>query len=258
MANSIAAARAPRQLHLGLEASAAARACPRRSWATRKKVQVGLAELPASGRRARFSMPARWSTRSNERTNEKRKEELLCVPQSNEVKKRTVAVLGAVAVLAVAGIAIAYWTTTGSGSGSGAVATSNGTLVLHGTITGELTPGGSSPVAYTADNANSSSEQVGTVKAVVSIDEEHAEQRLPGVGLHDRRHRREPGHRRESLGRRTRPRRLDLDGRHRRKPGRLQGRHDLARSDELATGQWRGSTDASPPHSPAALSRPDL
>jgi hypothetical protein len=90
------------------------------------------------------------------------------------IKKRTVAVLGAVAVLAVAGIAIAYWTTTGSGSGSGAVATSNGTLVLHGTISGELSPGASSAVAYTADNANSSSEQVGTVKAVVSIDEEHA------------------------------------------------------------------------------------
>ncbi len=90
------------------------------------------------------------------------------------VKKRTAIVLGAVAVLAVAGIAIAYWTTTGSGSGSGAVAESNGTLVLHGTITGQLTPGGSSPVTYTADNAGSSSLQVGTVHAVVSIDEAHA------------------------------------------------------------------------------------
>jgi hypothetical protein len=90
------------------------------------------------------------------------------------IKKRTAAVLGAVAVLAVAGIAIAYWTTTGSGSGSGAVASSNGTLTLHGTISNELTPGGSSPVSFTADNANSSSAQVGTVKAVVSIDSEHA------------------------------------------------------------------------------------
>lgn len=90
------------------------------------------------------------------------------------IKKRTAAILGAVAVLAVAGIAIAYWTTTGSGSGSGAVATSNGTLVLHGTIADELTPGASSAVSFTADNANSSSEQVGTVHAVVSIDEAHA------------------------------------------------------------------------------------
>jgi hypothetical protein len=89
-------------------------------------------------------------------------------------KKRTMLVLGAVAVLAVAGVAVAYWTTSGSGSGSGAVASSNGTVVLHGTITNELTPGGSSPVAFTADNPNSSSEQVGTVHAVVSIDETHA------------------------------------------------------------------------------------
>src|SRR6185437_3236144 len=85
------------------------------------------------------------------------------------LKKRTAMVLGAVAVLAVAGIAIAYWTTSGSGSGSGAVAESNGTLA------NPLTPGGNSPVAFTADNSNASSEQVGTVKAVVTIDEAHAE-----------------------------------------------------------------------------------
>ncbi len=91
------------------------------------------------------------------------------------LKKRTALVLSAVAVLAVAGIAVAYWTTSGSGNGSGAVAESNGTLVLHGTITNALTPGGSSPVAYSADNAGSSSLQVGTVHAVVSIDETHAE-----------------------------------------------------------------------------------
>ncbi len=91
------------------------------------------------------------------------------------IKKRTALILGAVAVLAVAGIAIAYWTTTGSGSGSGAVASSNGTLTLHATISNELTPGASSPVSFTADNANSSSEQVGTVHAVVSIDKAHAE-----------------------------------------------------------------------------------
>jgi hypothetical protein len=89
-------------------------------------------------------------------------------------KKRTMLVLGAVAVLAVAGVAVAYWTTSGSGSGSGAVANSNGTVVLHGSITNALTPGGSSPVAFTADNGNSSGEQVGTVHAVVTIDEAHA------------------------------------------------------------------------------------
>jgi hypothetical protein len=88
-------------------------------------------------------------------------------------KKRAL-VLGAVAVLAVAGAAIAYWTTTGSGSGTGKVAASNGTLKLHGEITEALTPGGSSPVTFTADNAGKSSLQVGTVSAVVLIDAEHA------------------------------------------------------------------------------------
>jgi hypothetical protein len=91
----------------------------------------------------------------------------------NLMKKR-ILVLGVVAALAVAGIAIAYWTTTGSGEGSGSVAASNGTLTLHGTITNALTPGGSSPVAFTADNGGSSSLQVATVKAVVSIDDGHA------------------------------------------------------------------------------------
>jgi hypothetical protein len=89
-------------------------------------------------------------------------------------KKRNVAALSVVAVLALAGMAFAFWTTTGSGSGSGSVATGNGTLTLHGTITSELTPGGSSAVTFKADNTNSSSEEVGTVHAVVSIDATHA------------------------------------------------------------------------------------
>jgi hypothetical protein len=89
------------------------------------------------------------------------------------MKKRVVVGLS-VAMLAVAGAAFAYWTTTGSGTGSGTVASSNGTLVLHGTIAPGLTPGGSEVVSYTADNTNTSSLQVGTVKAVVSIDEAHA------------------------------------------------------------------------------------
>src|SRR3954454_9577611 len=89
-------------------------------------------------------------------------------------KKRTMAVLGVVAALAIAAAAIAYWTTTGSGEGSGSVASSNGTITLHGTISDELVPGGSSAVKFTADNSGSSSQQVGTVHAVVSIDAAHA------------------------------------------------------------------------------------
>ena len=94
---------------------------------------------------------------------------------SKFMTKKRALVLGAVAILALAGIAVAYWTTTGAGEGSGSVAASNGTLALHGTITNQLAPGGSSPVSFTADNSNSSSLQVGTVHAVVSIDEAHAE-----------------------------------------------------------------------------------
>jgi hypothetical protein len=91
-------------------------------------------------------------------------------------KKRTLGVISAIAVLAVAGLAIAYWTTTGSGSGSGSVAAGNGTLTLHGTISSALTPGGNSAVAFTADNSGTSSLQVGTVHAVVSIEKEHAKE----------------------------------------------------------------------------------
>jgi hypothetical protein len=90
-------------------------------------------------------------------------------------KKRTVGALAVVAVLALAGMAIAYWTTTGSGEGSGSVASSNGTITLHGTISNALVPGGSSAVKFTADNGGSSSLSVGSVHAVVSIDEAHAE-----------------------------------------------------------------------------------
>jgi hypothetical protein len=81
---------------------------------------------------------------------------------------------GAVAALAIGGLALAYWTTTGSGTGSATNATANGTLGLHASFTPGLTPGASEAVSYTADNTNSSSLQVGTVTAVVSIDSAHA------------------------------------------------------------------------------------
>ena len=90
------------------------------------------------------------------------------------IPKRRALILGVFSALVVASAAFAYWTTTGSGSGSGSVASSNGTLVLHGTITDQLTPGNSSAVTFTADNSNSSSLEVGTIHAVVSIDAAHA------------------------------------------------------------------------------------
>jgi hypothetical protein len=120
--------------------------------------------------RVQANMAATWSARLQPKGKPRKEEPVF----RKLLKKRTALVLGAVAVLAVAGIAVAYWTTSGSGSGSGAVAESNGTLKLEGTITNPLTPGGSSPVAFKADNSNSSSLRVGTVKAVVTIDEAHA------------------------------------------------------------------------------------
>jgi hypothetical protein len=73
---------------------------------------------------------------------------------------------GAAAVLIAggAGVAFAYWTTGGSGSGSGTVASSNGSLTLHATFdSAVLTPGGSVPVAYTADNGGSSNLYLSTL-----------------------------------------------------------------------------------------------
>ncbi len=86
------------------------------------------------------------------------------------MKKRVILALSVLATLAIASTAYAYWTTTGSGSGSGSVAASNGVIVLHGTIDNPLTPGATSPVHFTADNAGTSSLYVGTVHAVVSTD----------------------------------------------------------------------------------------
>src|SRR5258707_5970022 len=116
-------------------------------------------------------MPRTWSNSLQLKTTQ---EELLSMFRKALKKKRNVAALSVVAVLALAGMAFAFWTTTGSGSGTGSVAASGGTLALHGTITSELPPGGESAVTVPAGTTNKSSEEVGTVHAVVSIDETHA------------------------------------------------------------------------------------
>ena len=79
----------------------------------------------------------------------------------------------AVAVAAVGGYA--YWTTTGAGTGTASVASSNGTVVLHGTAPTNLYPGGSSSVTFTADNAGASNLFVATIHlASVSTDSGHS------------------------------------------------------------------------------------
>jgi hypothetical protein len=87
--------------------------------------------------------------------------------------RKLVALLATFALGATAVAGYAFWTTSGAGTGSATNASSNGTLVLHASFDGGLTPGASEPVAYSADNSNSSSLQVGIVHAVVSIDSAH-------------------------------------------------------------------------------------
>jgi hypothetical protein len=84
-------------------------------------------------------------------------------------KQYLVAGVAAAIIAGTAGSAIAYWTTTGSGTGSGTTAASNGNVVLHASFTSAtLTPGGNTPVSFTADNAGSSNLHVGTVTTVVT------------------------------------------------------------------------------------------
>jgi hypothetical protein len=86
--------------------------------------------------------------------------------------RKTIATVAASALaLAASAGAYAYWSAGGSGTGTGSVASSGGSLVLHGTITSALVPGGSSPVTFTADNSGTSSLYIAAVHvASVSTD----------------------------------------------------------------------------------------
>ena len=78
-------------------------------------------------------------------------------------KSKTIIAGAAIAGLASAGGAYAYWTTTGSGTGAATNASSNGVIVLHGTYAGGLTPAATRAVTFTADNAGTSSLYVGDI-----------------------------------------------------------------------------------------------
>jgi hypothetical protein len=82
--------------------------------------------------------------------------------------RRSIAGLAIAAILALSVAAYAYWTTNGSGTGSAANATGNGSLVLHASFGGGLTPGASKTVSYTADNAGTSSLRMHTIHSVVT------------------------------------------------------------------------------------------
>jgi hypothetical protein len=89
-------------------------------------------------------------------------------------KKRAIVALAAIAVVAFAGVAYAYFTTTGAGSGSATVGTSSA-VVLHGTAPATLYPGTSSVVNFTVDNPSSGHQLVNTIHLdSVSTDVAHS------------------------------------------------------------------------------------
>lgn len=85
-------------------------------------------------------------------------------------KNKVLAAAGALALVAAGGgAAYAYWTTTGSGGGTATNSAGNGTVTLHANFAGDLTPGDSRTVTYTADNADpNTSTKVGALTASVT------------------------------------------------------------------------------------------
>jgi hypothetical protein len=89
-------------------------------------------------------------------------------------RKRALFALGGTCALAVAGVALAYFTSTGSGTGTATVGSSSA-VTLHATMSSSLYPGSSSPVSLTVDNPSSGSQRVGTVSlASLSVDAGHS------------------------------------------------------------------------------------
>lgn len=90
------------------------------------------------------------------------------------IGKRALIALGGTCALAIAGVAIAYFTTTGSGTGTAAVGSSSA-VTLHATVSSTLYPGASSPVTFTVDNPSAGSQRVGTISlASISVDAGHS------------------------------------------------------------------------------------
>lgn len=72
--------------------------------------------------------------------------------RSRLTKKRMLS-LASVLVIALAGIAYAFYSSTGEGSGTGSAAATDGsTITVTGTAATALTPGNSSAVTFTASN----------------------------------------------------------------------------------------------------------
>ncbi|MEA2224973.1 MAG: hypothetical protein QOE67_255 [Solirubrobacteraceae bacterium] len=86
------------------------------------------------------------------------------------INKKRAIVLGAVAVFAVAGIAVAFFTSSGSGTGSASVGKSTAFTVTVGSPSGgPLYPGsGSETLAYTVKNPSPGSQNLASTSAKVA------------------------------------------------------------------------------------------
>lgn len=84
------------------------------------------------------------------------------------IKSKVAVVVATAGLVGIGGGAFAYWTTTGSGSGNAAASAGGQVVTLHAAFNAGLTPGQSTAVAYTADNANDTSTVVGALSASVS------------------------------------------------------------------------------------------
>lgn len=92
----------------------------------------------------------------------------------SNIMQRILIGLGCTVALAVAGVAIGYFTSSGSGTGTASVGSSSA-VTLHAAISSNLYPGSSSPVTFTVDNPSSGSQRVGTITlASISVDSGHS------------------------------------------------------------------------------------
>ncbi len=71
------------------------------------------------------------------------------------MRKRILVPVAAIAALAIAGIAVAYFTASGTGSGTATVGTSAGVTITGVSFDSTLYPGGSTNVRYTITNSSS-------------------------------------------------------------------------------------------------------
>lgn len=82
------------------------------------------------------------------------------------MRKRILLPVVAIAAIAVAGVAYAFFTTSGTGSGTATVGTTAGLTIDPVTITGTLYPGGDATVDFTINNSSSNTAiKVGDVVA---------------------------------------------------------------------------------------------